>query len=356
MNINFISPINSLGYGMTGLHLADELINLGHDVALFPIGQIECDVRHQNNIQQALTNARSYDVNAPCVRLWHQHDLAQFVGKGKHIGFPIFELDTFTDHEKHHLGCCDELMVCSKWALNICAVNLFNIDKHKPIKVVPLGVDTKVFHPIQSAQRATIFLNCGKWEVRKGHDILHKLYNLAFNESDNVQLWMLNNNPFLSLEEHQEWENKYKYSKMGHTIKFISRLQSDIQVAQLMQQADVGIFPSRAEGWNLEALELLACGKHLIVTNYSAHTEFCTQENSWLVPINNVEPAEDGKWFFRQGNWGAIDTEAEQSIIEGMRHFHGLKQSGQLELNVAGITTANKFTWVNSALQLLKGI
>ena len=64
-----------------------------------------------------------------------------------------------------------------------------------------------------------------------------------------------------------------------------------------MSKVDVGIFPSRAEGWNLEILELMSCGKHIITTNYSAHTEFCNKENALLVDIDELETAYDGKWF-----------------------------------------------------------
>ena len=124
MDINLIAPINDLGYGYTGLHVCDELMKLGHRVSLFPITKPHCHFRHEDNIKQALKNAEMFDVNAPCIRIWHQNDMAQFVGRGKHIGFPIFELDTFTDIEKHHLNSCDELM-CD-FQQHHCALQLYN--------------------------------------------------------------------------------------------------------------------------------------------------------------------------------------------------------------------------------------
>jgi glycosyltransferase involved in cell wall biosynthesis len=356
MRLNLIAPINDLGYGYTGLHLTDELIKLGHDVALFPIGKPYCHFRHEDNIKKALQNADKWDNDAPCIRLWHQHDLSMFVGHGKHIGFPIFELDTFSDKEKHHLGNCDELMVCSRWALNVCATNLFEIDKNKPIKIVPLGVDNEIFTPKLSKRKPTIFFNCGKWEKRKGHYELIQAFNLAFNEDSNVELWMMCQNPFLNKEQADHWHNRCKNSKMGHKIRILPRVEADTQVADIMQQADCGVFPSRGEGWNLEALEMLACGKQVIATDYSAHTEFLTQENAWLVPINGVEPAYDGIWFHKQGNWGSFDNNNITILIERMQFIHDKKQNGDLEINEAGLETAQKFSWTNTAKTLIQNL
>ena len=84
---------------------------------------------------------------------------------------------------------------------------------------------------------------------------------------------------------------------MHSRIRILPRLNTHEDVAVIMSQADVGVFPSRAEGWNLEALEMLSMGKHLIITDYSAHTEFCNKDNSRLIQIDEMEDAHDGIWF-----------------------------------------------------------
>ena len=347
MEINIIAPINQLGYGQVGLHVTDELMKLGHRVALFPINtnNIEAHPRYHGMLQHAIGNKNTFDVNAPCIRIWHQNDMAQFVGKGKHIGFPIFELDTFTDLEKHHLRSCDQLFVCSEWAKNVVMDNLGRNYGNGGCEVVPLGVDLNVFYPSLSRRKPTVFLNVGKWEVRKGHDFLHNAFKIAFQDTDNVELWMMCDNPFCNQEQKEGWERLYN----DHRIRLIPRVQTDEQVADVMRQADCGVFPSRGEGWNLEALEMLSCGKQLIVTDYSAHTEFCTKENSHLVSIGGVEPAQDGVWFHGQGNWAMIEDTSMNELIKHMQYVHKVKQEGGLELNKAGIETANKFSWTHTA-------
>ena len=56
-----------------------------------------------------------------------------------------------------------------------------------------------------------------------------------------------------------------------------------------MAKTDCGVFPARAEGWNLELLEMMSCNKPVIATNYSAHTEFCDDKNCMLIDIEDME-------------------------------------------------------------------
>lgn len=345
MKLNIIAPINDRSYGIVAINIVSELIKMGHEISLFPIGKPYCHHRYESDIKKALEHSDHFSSLSPCIRIWHQFDMSMFVGKGRHIGFPIFELDTFTDKEKHHLNSCDTIFVCSKWAKGIIEQNGITV----PTYVVPLGVDNTIFYPEISKRSPTIFLNVGKWEKRKGHDVLVKMFNRAFTSVDNVELWMMCHNPFLTEEEDIRWKRLYKDSPLGDKIRFIPWLESDTDVANVMRQADCGVFPSRAEGWNLENIEMLSCGKEIITTDYSAHTEFCTKHNSCLVPITELELAHDNKWFFNQGKWGKIDNNVEELFVQYMREINVAKQYDKLNINTEGIETAKNFSWKNTA-------
>lgn len=349
MNINIIAPINTLGYGVAATNIVVALHQKGIPVSLFPIGNVQCDKKNAPFIQASIENAKSYDKTAPCLRIYHQFSLSEFVGKGPHIGFPIFELDTFTDQEIHQIESCDDIFVCSKWAADVVKSNT----RQEKIGVVNLGVDREIFTPKKSTRKDIIFVNMGKWEIRKGHDILYKAFEEAFTPDDNVQLWMVNHNPFYSKEENEAWANLYLNSKMGHRVKVFPYQSTQHQIADIMREADCGIFPSRAEGWNLEALELMACGKPSIITNYSAHTEFCTPENSYLVDIDGLEDAYDGKWFKKQGKWAKISLPATQNLLYYMRKAKNVGECNRYEKYDKCIETAEKFSWENSAQQII---
>ena len=349
--INIIAPINPLGYGVAGFNLSTRLNEID-DVSLWPIGNIQVYSQEEAElVQPMISSASFFDEKAPCVRIWHQHDMAQFVGNGEKIGFPIFELDKFNELEKHHLKTLDKIFVCSEWAKTVVLMNLYT--PSSKVQVVPLGVDVNIFKPKMNNSDKTIFFNCGKWEIRKGHDILFNIFEEAFEADDNVELWMMTTNPFLSEEEDASWKKLYRNSKLGEKIKFIDRVAQHKEVYNIMEKADCGIFPSRAEGWNLELLEMLACGKQVITTNYSAHTEFCNKENSYLIETPNKETAYDGKWFLgKGGQWAKIGAKEITHFAEAMRKVHEDKKNGRLTLNQHGVETANKYSWKNAALKM----
>tara|TARA_Y100000310_G_scaffold341899_2_gene442779 strand:+ start:155 stop:1198 length:1044 start_codon:yes stop_codon:yes gene_type:complete len=344
MNINLISPVNELGYGVVGLNILKEL-SKEHKVALFPLGNVGIS---DEDVKKAVDNTSTYDVNAPSLRIYHQFDMAMHVGKGMHAGFPIFELNKFDDREKHHLKSMDKLFVCSSWAKKIIRENEVGVET----VVAPFGVDREMFNEngVSSSDK-TIFLNIGKWEVRKGHDILLEAFSRAFTD-ENVELWMLCNNPFLSEQDNMNWETKYRI-KLGNKVKIINRLGNHRDVASLMKKVDCGVFPSRAEGWNLELLEMMSCGKHVIATDYSGHTEFANKDNCYLIDVKELEKARDGIWFNGQGDWAKLGNEQVEQLVNHMRRVHELKENGKLSVNEEGINTAKKFSWENGVRKII---
>lgn len=277
------------------------------------------------------------------------------IGGGVTIGFPIFELDTFNNTEKHHLSFLDYIFVCSEWAKQVVIDNdIVDADR---VSVVPLGVDTEIFKPnyFRDSQK-TIFLNAGKWEVRKGHDILPSMFNTAFTPEDNVELHLMTENPFPQVNN-QDWLSKYMNTPMGRAgkIKYITRVKTHNEVYNVISKAHCGIFPARAEGWNLELLEMMACGAEVITTNVTGHTEFINKECAYTVDCPNKEVANDGIWFNGQGMWHSIGQNEFDEFVNHMRDVH---EKCKLEPvnNQEGIEVANRYSWANSAQTLVKTI
>lgn len=351
MNINCSMPINPLGYGTASFNIFMNLMRLGHKVALWPIGNIAPPVNSQSVntlIQEGINRQSSFDYHAPSLRIWHQFEMAQRIGKGIAVGMPIFELDTFDKREKLHLESLDRVFVCSKWAKEIVEDQLSG--RHPDVRIVPLGVDTNTFNAQQPRHSENfVFLNIGKWEIRKGHDVLVEAFNQAFDKKDNVELWMMNHNPFLSEEQEKEWHRMYKNSKLGDKIKILPRVQTAEEVAAIMAKAHCGVFPARAEGWNLELLEMMAVGRPVIATNYSAHTEFCNEENCRLISVTKKEEAWDGIWFKGQGNWAALDKREVDELTYLMQSEY---EAGPT-FNRAGVETGKKFSWENTAKTII---
>ncbi len=101
-------------------------------------------------------------------------------------------------------------------------------------KVVPLGVDAELFPPAPVRQDdKTIFFNCGKWEIRKGHDILIKAFEKVLEHGENAELWMMCSNPFNSEEENTRWHQLYNHPK----VKLIPRAETQTEVYNIMSHS-----------------------------------------------------------------------------------------------------------------------
>lgn len=324
MKLNIIGPINSLGYGITCVNIVKSLSKTC-EIHLSPIG-VRDGYQNDPAIYKALTTPM---LAAPTLKIWHAHDLSINFGT-RRIGFPIFELDRFTSQEQEEFNKVDDVFVCSEWAKTIIP----------RAKVVPLGVDRDIFFESGLPDK-TIFMNVGKWEVRKGHDVLIDIFEKA---NVDAELWMCCNNPFNTPAEDNYWQGKYGKPN----VRLFPRMKSQGMLANLIRQSSCGIFPARAEGWNLDLLEFMSCGKEVITTNFSAHTEFCSKENARLVDITEIEPAVDNKWFNGQGNWAKLGKDQIDQFVHHIREFNNNPTIGR------GIETAKRFSWDNTANEIIR--
>lgn len=352
--LNLMGSMSQTGYGVVTYNILKYLTEAGWDISMFAKGGTDRQTNEEKYlIKKAIENADLFSYDAPCLNIWHQYDLANSVGRGKYIAYPFFELDCFNKIEQHHLNYPDELIVSSQWAKDMVERNKITTKTN----IVSPGVDVSLFNPhkVSPKQNDTIvFLNSGKWEIRKGHDFIIDVFHQAFNTTDNVELWMMPTNIFLTPQETKNWESLYMNTPLGKAgkIKILPWVGSHSEVSKIMSVADCGIFPSRAEGWNLELLEMMALGKPVIATNYSAHTEFCEDNNCMLIEVDDVEPAFDGRWFFEQGNWAVIGQKQFKQMKDYMRSVYESFKNGVDLYNEAGAKTAEKYSWENCAEKL----
>jgi glycosyltransferase involved in cell wall biosynthesis len=344
--INLNVPINSTGYGITSTNITLQLDLIDDlQISLFPIGnQIHLlENHHQSILANLVSNAKSYDYKAPCLKIWHQHDLASRIGKGDYYVMPFFEVDKLPDNEIHQINASDAAFTPSHWSKNVLEKN----GVKSPVYVCPLGVDQNIFKErigLSPIKQNYTFIHIGKWEKRKSQDFLIKAFETAFTKNDDVELRLVPFNPFLNKEETEQWLEHVNKSPLKDKIKVYNRLPSQYDLASVISESDCGVYLSRAEGWNNEIPETMIMNKPVIVTNYSAHTEYCNSENSYLVDVNEVEPAYDGKWFNGFGNWAKLGPKQLEQTVDYMRFVYNNK----VETNQAGVLTGKKYSWSNT--------
>lgn len=344
-SINLYSPIGHTGYGITSSNIAIALHKMGIPISLFPIGNPTGNSEEDKRLfTTLLNNSKKFNYNAPCLKIWHQFELAQKIGNGKYYTYPFFELDRFAPNELHHLNFSDVIFASSQWAKDV----LLNNNVKKPVYVAPLAVDTNIFRcppKIKLEAKPYTFFNIGKWEKRKAQEFIISAFSAAFSPSDNVELRLI---PQLELFNDETKQKIFAFidsSPVKNKIKLYNRLATQYDLANFIWDGDCGLFVSRAEGWNNSILETMAINRPVIVTNYSAHTEYCDKNNSLLVDIDEVEVANDGIWFHGQGNWAKLGQKQFDQTVEYMRYVY----HNNIRANPGGLETVKKYTWAKTA-------
>lgn len=344
--LNLFCPIGHTGYGITSLNIAKALHYHQLDLCLFPIGQnIHCNNEEENKFCNSLIDkSKNFSYYAPSLKIWHQFDLATSIGKGHYYAYPFFELDSFVEKEIHMMNYVDFLFTSSKWAKSILLAN----GVKKPIFIAPLGVDTSIFNPpikIKYQSDKYIFFNIGKFEKRKSQEFLIEAFGKAFSLSDNVELRLIPQLETLKDSQKEILNQAINNCPLKDKIKLYNRLPTQYDIANFIWSSDCGLYLSRAEGWNNEILETMAINRPVIVSNYSAHTEYCNSKNSFLVKIDELETANDGVWFNGDsGKWAKLGQNQLDQTIDHMRYVY----TNKIKLNPDGLNTAKFYSWLNT--------
>ena len=361
MNFNLVAAVNGSGYGIVGFKVLEALNRAGCDVAFFPRHvsgpELSLELDEVAMVMRCIKAQRTMDMDAPCLRISSEDDLTLFAGRGPRGGLVRFETTAFTDVELRHLHALDILFVATGWAREIAIANGLPSES---VLVAPDGVDRALFTDADPpVGERTVFFHAGAWQHRKGQDAILDAFGKAFRPGDRVELQMLCDNPWSAIDQ-SRWYDLCRASPMADHITILPRQPTLRDVVALMQRADCGVFPARGEAWNLEALEMMSCGRPIIATDFAGHTEFVTPENAMLIEIDELEPAEDPVWnsvYTRRktGEWAHLGDRQIEQLVAHMRDVHARKQAGEVLRNDAGIATAERFSWDHTVACILEG-
>lgn len=276
------------------------------------------------------------------------HLMQNIFGKQK-IGYTVWETTKMPASWIKALNQMDQVWVPSNWGREIFSQN--GIDKVK-IQIVPEGVDPSIFHPDNEPlpdfkEKRFRFLYIGKWEERKGTEHAIRAYCKAFKPTDEVELVLNAFNPFI-----KNFNLKKEFFKLGITehppISFVDYLPLD-KLAKLYASANAFMLPTKAEGWGLPIIEAMASGLPVIVTDYSAHTDFVNEDIGYLIKVKKMIEVKDPHFFNPDvycGDWALPD---EEHLIELLRYVY----SHQSEARAKGLTASEhvrtNFSWQKAA-------
>ena len=158
------------------------------------------------------------------------------------------------------------------------------------------------------------FLSVFEWSSRKGWDVLLAAYLREFSADDDVCLWLrtyLFSKPDGDPTE-AIWQRIRAFTaSLGLEGKNLPRIEliadqvpSD-QLPGLYLACDCYVAPSRGEGWGRPQHEAMLMERPVIATNWSANTEFMSDETSYLLDYEVVEARglEPELWHYKGHRW-----------------------------------------------------
>ncbi len=233
------------------------------------------------------------------------------------IGRTMFETDRISPEWVASCNRMDEVWVPSQYNVETFAAS--GVERSKLV-VIPGAVDSEFFdparhsvHPLPNQARFN-FLSIFEWSSRKGWDVLLAAYLREFSADDDVCLW-LRTYLFSKPEGDPTEEIRRRIADFTATLglgdKKLPRIEliadqvpSD-QLPGLYLACDCYVAPSRGEGWGRPQHEAMLMERPVIATNWSANTEFMSEQTSYLLDYEMVEARglEPELWHYKGHRW-----------------------------------------------------
>lgn len=233
------------------------------------------------------------------------------------------------------------------------------------------GIDPAVFHPAPRRadfSRKFVIFSGGKLEFRKGQDIVlaaYRAFRSRHPEALLVAVWgnQWTRSTGLGHFRHSPHVAGPPPMAPGGSIGWAAWLAScglterDFlmipQVAHdrlgvLMREADVALFPNRAEGGtNLVAMEAMACGVPTILSANTGHLDIIA--DGACIPLRRQRPVVVDDQYLGTEGWGESEVEEIVEALEGVWRDRARAQ----QVGAAGAEFMGRFTWANQIDRLL---
>lgn len=225
----------------------------------------------------------------------------------RRVAYVVWETTVMPTDKVAILRTMDEVWTPTNWGRELLVNNGLDADK---VGVVPEGVDVETFRPGDGEReegRPFRFLFVGKWEARKGVELLVEAFCAEFDADEPVELVLHGWNPYLP---HFNLDERVRHAVGGRRAAPVtaSHPLSEEALVRLYNSCDAFVLPTRAEGWGLPVTEAMACGLPVIVTDYSAPAEYLSDDCAYLISVERFVPVSD-PYFFPSG--GALGVWAQ---------------------------------------------
>lgn len=317
------------GYGNALVHIARELIALGHFVSIRPTHHDATGVPEEVNraIGPRLPRSVQVALSVPGLPIPNERSSPL-------VAYTMYEFPRLPPGWGEYLNKADLLISPCRWVREVFRENGIA----RPVEIVPLGYDSGAYALVVSKDgpplRPWTFLCLGTLQVRKAPVMLAEAFQEAFPRSPHVRLR-------LKTVAHMP----LRLNEPDPRIEVIDRDMNVSELADLYRSADCFVYPTRGEGFGLPPLEAAACGLAVMQPRHTAlmdqiYPSIDLPIYGWETQVNLL------------GNEGLVPALSYRGIREALLHsFHNQKEYRALGLRAAEEVKA-KYTWKHTAEKL----
>jgi len=367
MQINIVGVINKTGFGTHAKNMIKAFDAINVKTTMSPLQNVlKADAT--KSVIKSLHSKK--DINSPSLYLCHDGYLKDQNLK-QLILFQVFETtiirpdtiariqsyatEVFTPTQKHK-----ELLIANGVT--------------KKIHVVHEGVDKETFNtdcdvPLIETNKYT-YLLVGKNERRKNTTmvitsfintmkdepvaLICHTYNHRFGKDEMLKNWCeldLTEHGYAAVEDDLLY---IKFSNGTSDIYFTKPVLLESYMKDLYHSANVGISYSSGEGWGLPEMEMMACGKPVIISNVLGHEEYLKDMPVFreliVEPIGD-EVANDGVFF--NGTTGTWSELSPILLNEKLKYVYDNNIGDVVSQELSDYYTTN-YSWVEAAQTIRK--
>jgi len=335
------------GYAVSSREMLLQLDALGVDVRLAYLYGTDWMDTQRDDQRLAAMRRRPKDLSLPQV-VYGSGDLFCKNG-GKHrIGYTMLEVDGVPSDWILQANALDEIWVPSTFNRE----TFLNSGLKVPIHVMPLGVNPDYFNPriraFRPSQRYT-FLSVFEWGERKAADVLFRAYHHAFSCHDDVLLLLkvINTDPGVDV---QRQIAALGLPENGPPVVMLYNQDLPVhQMGSLYRSADCFVLPTRGEGWGMPLLEAMACGRPVIATDWSAHTDFMTEDVAYPLRVERLIPARAKCPYYEGFRWAQPDKD---HLVHLMRRVYENREEAAAKGARASERALSCWTWRQAAQKI----
>jgi glycosyltransferase involved in cell wall biosynthesis len=325
------APLNVYtGYGLHASRVIGDLAGMGYEIAVRSTelseiyGQIPPDIRRR---LVAAVQTDNWEL------LLFPPRIAPTPGK-KTLFFTMWEATKLPPNGVQNLNAAECIVVPSHW--NASCFSAGGVEK--PIRVVPLGINTQVFkYAPMNMEGPCVFGTGGRTEsggMRKGFREIVEAFQKAFPKEADVELW-LKAFPDCKMPEVRD-----------HRIKVIKKFMSEEELAAWFASLTCFVSGSKSEGWGLMQHQALAVGRPLVSVKFGGVAEYFTEEIGY--PTNfQLKPAEGP--YAGCGHWAELDG---KHLMSQLRRVYENREDAR-ERGLKGAISVSRFSWEESNRKLV---